>query len=162
MTATNTPLRPDAPENPGQPRASDPQTPAARARILLELLRNRGQEKGLSPLIEAASQVAGRLDAPPPDPDVLRQSARELLERIGRKQHPPLPRTPGPMDPTALRSTVAGLIDGRQLSKEHPAVIAIVIERQSHRMQAAVLRGLGAPLARDVRRALIRLGAPFT
>ena len=61
------------------------------------------------------------------------------------------------MGKDVLKSTIAALVDGRYLAKEHPAVIAIVIQHQSFQTQAAVLRSLGGKRARRVRSALNEL-----
>ena len=132
-------------------RAQKPTTPADRARILLELLKEQKAKSDMKPLISQAEAKAKSTDDP--STDSLRDSARELLRRIGRVPQPEKPR--GAMPPKILRSTIAALVDGHDLVREHPAVIAMVIADQSRDTQKAFLQSLPGRQARRVQRALV-------
>lgn len=123
-----------------------------RARVLLELLREQRSDSDMGSLISEAQGVAGSRAVP--SDDALRNSARELLKRIGRKTRPQAAKSVGMMTPAVVRSTVAALVDGKNLTREHPAIIAMVIEHQDRKTQASVLRGLPGRKARKVQRAL--------
>lgn len=145
---------------PDRPQVSndqtDPDTAVERAKVLLAILKEKRDQKGIAPLIaEAESAVNTHPErAIHPELNVLRQSARELLARIGKRIIPKPAGLSGPMGRDVLRSTIAALVDGQHLSREHPAIIAIVIEHQSTQTQAAVLRSLPGRLARRVQRDL--------
>ena len=141
------------------PPNSETQSSAERARVLLELLKERRSETAVAPLVKDAQAAADGLyqTTERPAPSTLRDSARELLERIGRKTAPPAQRKPGAMPPKVVRSTIAALVNGDRLAAEHPAVIAVVIENQPRSMQTAVMRALPGRVARRVRTALLAL-----
>ena len=143
-------------KNPG---AESSQPVVDRARVLVELLKEHKAGNAVAPLIKDARHAAGLtpMEQTKPAPEALRNSARELLKRIGRKTTPTLPRARGMMSPEVLRTTIAALVDGKRLSQEHPAVIAIVIENQPRSTQSAVMRALPGRTARQVRRALMSL-----
>lgn len=126
--------------------------PQERARVLLELLREQRGDTEMGGLISDARDKAGAQKVP--SAEALRNSARELLERIGRKTRPKPAQAVGMMTPAIVRSTVAALVDGKNLTREHPAIIAMVIEQQDRKTQASVLRGLPGRKARKVQRAL--------
>ena len=134
-----------------------------RAKVLLSLLEDQRDKGDVAPLLERAESLAtdapaGRDERGNSDPrDVLRQSAKELLERIGRSSKPKPALKRGAMTPSTVRRTVASLIDGRLLTNEHPSVIAIVIAHQSRETQRSVLKSLPGRLARRVQRSLTRL-----
>ena len=126
--------------------------------MLLELLKERREDASIAPLVkDAETAAAAKPSTVEPPPRALRDSARELLERIGRGSTPPPPKGRGAMAPKVLRSTIAALVNGDRLAAEHPAVIAVVIENQPRSMQAAVMRALPGRVARRVRTALLAL-----
>ncbi len=141
------------------PKSPHSQSPKDRARILLELLRDKKTKSGFDPLLSEATVQAENTTIP--SPEALKQSARELLERINQQPTPTTPSTRlGAMPMAILRSTIAALVDGSRLAQEHPSVIALVIAHQSRKTQATILRGLPAQQARRVQRALrfVRVG----
>lgn len=131
--------------------AQTPTTPADRARILLELLREQKAKSEMQPLLKQAKTQAK--NSAHPEADTLRESARELLRRIGRAPKPVQKK--GAMSPQVLKSTIAALLDGQDLVREHPAVIATVIADQSRATQKSFLQSLPGKQARRIQRALL-------
>ena len=138
---------------------------AERARILLALIDKQGAQDGLGDLTRKAEALqqrdhdaAGNPNAMP-SRETLMSSARDLLARLepSKKQAPPkAPARPksGMLSKTMVRSTIAALIEDSDLPKEHPAVIAIVLQNQGAKTKAAVLRQLPGSLARRVQRSI--------
>lgn len=133
---------------------------AERARILLSLLNKQTEDEDLGSLKTAARDMQGDTNKELPSRETLRKSARDLIARLEE-------RKPAQARPTAphssfdkkrvIKSTIAALIHDSTLPREHPAVIAIVLENQPPQTQAAVIRGLPGHKARRVQRALTRL-----
>jgi|GEM_PF-805257 len=153
------------------PEAHLPKTAssAERARILLALIDKQGAQDGLSDLTQEAQALqqqdrdASDSTTAMPSRETLMRSARDLLARleprkkqIARSTAAPKPSS-GMLTKTVVRSTIAALIEDSDLPKEHPAVIAIVLQNQDAKTKAAVLRQLPGSLARRVQQSIERV-----
>jgi flagellar motor switch protein FliG len=140
---------------------------AERARILLALIDQQGRKADFGALTKKAealqSQGGARDTHDMPSRETLLRSARDLLSRLepGKKQQTAPAPTPKPrggmLSKAVIRSTIAALIEESDLSREHPAIIAIVLQNQSSKTKAAVLRQLPGPLARRVQQSMERV-----
>lgn len=134
---------------------------AERARILLALIDKQSATAELQPLAADARKLQPGSDADTagmPSPASLQASARDLLARLERAR-PSLTQKVTEAKPrfaprAVLRSTIAALIRESTLTHEHPAVIAIVLQNQDARTQAAVLKQLPGRTARQVKRTI--------
>ena len=137
---------------------------AERARILLALIdKQRGQDNlgDLTQKAKALQQQDRAAQSSPnamPSRETLMQSARDLLARLEpSKKHTPAKPSGGMLAKPVVRSTIAALIEESDLPKEHPAVIAIVLQNQDAKTKAAVLRQLPGSLARRVQQSIERV-----
>jgi hypothetical protein len=135
---------------------------AERARILLALLDTTKPDAALEALTRTAKTLtAGSLSdsasADLPSQETLMQSARALLSRLKEMPDKPRHQVTKPPAQAIIRSTIAALINDSALPREHPAIIAIVLQNQSAATKAAVLRSLPGNTARRVQRALDRI-----
>lgn len=139
---------------------------AERARILLALIDQQGRKANLGVLTQKAealqSQGGVRDGHEMPSRETLLRSARDLLSRLepGKRQQSapaPKPSSGGMQSKAVIRSTIAALIEESDLSREHPAIIAIVLHNQTSKTKAAVLRQLPGPLARRVQQSMERV-----
>lgn len=141
---------------------------AERARILLALIDKQGGQDHLGDLTQKAKALQQQDRAAQGSPntmpsrETLMQSARDLLARLepSKKQMPPKPSpkpSNGMLAKPVVRSTIAALIEESDLPKEHPAVIAIVLQNQDAKTKAAVLRQLPGSLARRVQQSIERV-----
>lgn len=141
---------------------------AERARILLALIDKQGAHDDLGDLTQQAKALQQQ-DRAAQDSlnamhsrETLMQSARDLLARLepNKKKTPPTPPAKpinGMLAKPVVRSTIAALIEESDLPKEHPAVIAIVLQNQDAKTKAAVLRQLPGSLARRVQQSIERV-----
>lgn len=140
---------------------------AERARILLALIDKQAAKSDLGALTQQAkalqSQAGDQDHLDMPSRETLLRSARDLLSRLepGKKHQTMPPRAPKPrsgmVSRAVIRSTIAALIEESDLSKEHHAIIAIVLQNQTAKTKAAVLRQLPGPLARRVQQSIERV-----
>lgn len=141
---------------------------AERARILLALIDKQGEQDNLGDLTQKARALQQQDRAAQcspnamPSRETLMQSARDLLARLEpSKAHTPPKSSPKPssgmLAKPVVRSTIAALIEESDLPKEHPAVIAIVLQNQDAKTKAAVLRQLPGSLARRVQQSIERV-----
>lgn len=157
--------------NPAEPASKQGQahlpketSSAERARILLALIDKQSARDSLGTLPEEAENLQGPNPSTSdtlPSQETLLSSARDLLARLEKKPAvAPSPRAVKPNAPlskSVIRSTIAALIESSDLSTEHPAIIAIVLQKQSAKTKAAALRQLPGPTARWVQRCIQRL-----
>lgn len=152
------------PENPDQAKSAAKEkgaSSAERARILLALIDKQSIPDALEPLAADARKLQPGIgpDATGmPSPASLQASARDLLSRLESARVSPREKPAAAQNPlphkAIFRSTIAALIKDSKLTDEHPAVIAIVLQNQNARTQAAVLRQLPGRTARQVTRTI--------
>lgn len=157
--------QPNTPAKSPQAHLPKETSSAERARILLALIDQQGRNADLGALTKKAEELQGQGSARDPNDmpsrETLLRSARDLLSRlepVKKRQSTPMPKPRGGMlSKAVIRSTIAALIEESDLSREHPAIIAIVLQNQNSKTKAAVLRQLPGPLARRVQQSMDRV-----
>ena len=126
---------------------------AERARLLLGLIGQSSGTPALDELRSKAERLSSNMSERNTSPETVKREARKLLEAVqkrkARKTHLP--------SLEVVRSTIAALVETSNLEEEHPAVLAVVLQKQDRATKASVMRSTHGDRARRIQAALTSL-----